>query len=91
MAITFLQTKKRQRYMVLILALIIFAILIIIWQDFLKTPEVLPSSQTTSLIRQKVNINFEILKDPQLTELQAFEQILPFEEEIGRENPFIPY
>jgi len=92
MVINFLQEKKRQRNLILILALIIIAILIIVWQGFLRggetptTPSILPS-----LPLQKITIDWQILQDPQIVELQAFEPILPFGDEIGRENPFIPY
>lgn len=39
---------------------------------------------------EMIEINFGILENPELKELEIFEQIsLP--EEIGRENPFIHY
>lgn len=90
MAITFLQAKKRQRYLVLILALVIVAILIIVWQGFLKGGA-LVSPAVPSLTHQKVLIDWSVLKDSRITELQSFAEILLFEGEIGRQNPFIPY
>ena len=91
MAITFLQAKKRQRYLVLTLALTIFVILIIVWQGFLKGKEVPARTLVPFLPPEKVLIDWQTLKDPQVAALQTFEQILPFEGEVGRENPFIPY
>ena len=91
MAITFLQAKKRQRYLVLTLALAIFVILIIVWQGFLKGKEAPARTLTPVFIPQKVTIDWPTLKEPRIAALQTFEQILPFEDEVGRKNPFIPY
>lgn len=91
MAITFLQEKKRQRRMVLILGVLIVAILIVVWQGFLKKEEEAPPIIPQVLVPKEVKIDWETLKDPKLEELQAFEGIKPFEEEIGRENSFLPY
>ena len=38
----------------------------------------------------KIEINFGVLKNPVLKELQPFEEINPLEERAGRENPFTP-
>ena len=92
MAITFLQAKKQQRYLVLTLALVIFAILIIVWQGFLKGKEAPVRTLEPLLAPEKVLIDWQTLKDPKIAALQIFEQILPFEDEVGRrENPFTPY
>jgi len=92
MAITFLQAKKRQRYLVLTLALAIFVILIIVWQGFLKGKEAPEKTLTPLLAPEKVLIDWQTLKDPRVAALQTFEQTLPFEGEVSRrENPFIPY
>ena len=91
MAITFVQAKKRQKNMVLILALVIIAILIIVWQGFLKERETPALPYVVPLTPREVNIDWPTLKNPQIEGLQAFEQILPFEGQVGRENPFIPY
>ena len=91
MAITFLQEKKRQRYLLLILALIIFAILIIVWQSFFRTQEPSLTPLATPVVPQEIIIDWSTLQVPQLAELQAFEEIVPFEGKVGRKNPFIPY
>lgn len=90
MAITFIQEKKKQKRLTLALALIVFAILFIVWWGLLreKTPSPTISIRTSS---SGIEIDWEVLKDPKIEELQPFEKITPFEEEIGRENPFIPY
>ena len=90
MAITFLQAKKRQRYLIFILVFMIFAILIIVLQGFLRKSQ--PSAVApTSPEPKKIIINWPVLQAPQLEELQVFETIAPLEGEAGRKNPFIPY
>ncbi len=90
MAITFLQAKKRQKNLMLILALAILAISLIIWFSFLRN-EAPPSAPTPVPAQLEIKIDWSTLEDPQLGSLQVFEEVLPFEDEIGRENPFTPY
>ena len=89
MAITFLQEKKRQRYLILALALVIFVILLIAWKGFFKEEE--PALVLPSFIPPTVEIDWSVLQSSQLTELQALATTTPFEGETGRENPFLPY
>ena len=88
MVLTFIEPQKRQKYLIFILIVVIFGIVFLIWNYFLAKPQP-PSFK--HLPPPEIKINFEILKSPILDELQLFEEISPFEEEIGRENPFIPY
>jgi len=39
----------------------------------------------------KIEIDFRVLESQALKELEPFEKIEPFEDQIGRENPFLPY
>jgi len=71
--------------------LLIIALVLAVWfgKDFFVKPSFLaPSSPPQA---RKVEINFEVLKNPLLQDLQPFEEIPPFEGETGRENPFLPY
>lgn len=88
MVITFIEPGKRQKYLTLLLIVVILGIVFLIWNYFLAKPQP-PSFKP--LPPPEIKINFEILKSPILDELQLFKEISPFEEEIGRENPFIPY
>ena len=90
MAITFLEERKKQRRLVLILTLVIFTILLVVWYGFFMKKETV-SPPLPVLIPQKIEIDWQTLKNPQLQEMQPFEEIFPFEEEIGRENPFLQY
>ena len=90
MAITFFQEKKRQRYLILALALVIFVILLIVWKGFSKPGEE-PTTVLPGFAPSPVEIDWSVLQSPQLTELQALATTTPFEGETGRENPFLPY
>ncbi len=91
MAGRIIEKSKKQKYLTfLFVALLIIAFLIMffgVWegQRFFTVP---PSRFSFS--RQELKINFEILENPLLKELQSFEAIsLP--KEKGRENPYLPY
>ncbi|HDZ54774.1 MAG TPA: hypothetical protein ENI19_00455 [Candidatus Nealsonbacteria bacterium] len=88
MALPFFQQRKRQKYLnwIFIIAVLIGAL----WfgQNYLFKPL---SSPPLTPKEKKVEINLEILEKPILQELQPFEEIPPFEGDIGRENPFLPY
>lgn len=97
MAITFLEKRKRLQYLFPILGIVILITFIVLWQGFFKKSpqEIFPAKETTSEILpeegKKIEIDFEFLKSPKIEELQIFEKNPPYEGEIGRENPFIPY
>jgi hypothetical protein len=90
MAITFFERRKRQRYLIVAFIVIIIAILLVIWFSRQKVGQeevVLEIPKP-----QKIEINFEVLKDTRLENLQPFSPIPALsEEEIGRENPFEMY
>ncbi len=102
MAITILQKKSGQKYLILIFGLLIVFIVLVLWSGFFK------KSASSLFVPEaaeprKIEINFEILKIPFLKEALPFESIKPFEEtklpdeetklpeKIGRDNPFLPY
>lgn len=88
MAITFLQQRKKQQFLIYIMLIVIFLIFIVVWQGFfIQQPQVKVSPTPP----RKIKLKWEILKAPQLTEFEPFEEILPLEEKPGRENPFLPY
>ncbi len=62
MAINFLQSQKKQRYLILILALAICVVLFVVWQSFFRgVASVVPAS--SSMLNQlKIEINFGLIK-----------------------------
>ena len=91
MAITFTQERKKQKYLILVLALITLAIVLVVWLGFFKRGETPLPSLVPIVSQKKIEIGWETLRNPLLKELQVFEEISPLEGEVGRENPFTPY
>lgn len=93
MAITITQERRKQRYLFLVLALIISAILFVVWRGLSRskaTPsiEVVPSVIYTFL---QVKIDWQLLENIRLETFQPIKEVPPFEGKFGRQNPFIPY
>jgi hypothetical protein len=88
MAITFQEKERKQRYWIFVFIIIIFAVFLVfrfgIFQKKISPP-------LTASKPPKIEINFEALKNPFLKELLPYEEIKPFQEKVGRENPFLPY
>jgi len=91
MEITFLEQRKRLKSLVLILVGVLLVVAIIIWRGFFTKPSSTVTPETSLKSFQEVSINFQVLESPILEELQLFEKTSPFEGEVGRKNPFIPY
>ena len=92
MPIVFISPKKRQKQLISFLVGIstIFMVLIV-WKVFLTKPQVTIDFEKIYQFPE-VKIDFEYLHSEILEKLQPFEKlILPEEEKIGRENPFIIY
>jgi len=80
--------SKQQRNILFILFALIFIWLLWFGRDFFIT--ILPLPPPPQPL-PRVEINFEVLKNPLLKNLVSLEAIPPFEGEVGRENPFLPY
>lgn len=92
MAITFLEKRKRLRYLFPILAFVVFITIIILWRGFFSKEEAGQIAPESFIQPAKnVEINTEALKNPLLEEFQPFEDIDPFEGGVGRQNPFISF
>ena len=76
------------RYLVPVFGIVILITILVLWGGFLGKEE--PIIDIERPIK-KIEIDFKVLESPVFKELQPFEKIPPFEEEIGRENPFTPY
>lgn len=91
MAIEFIRAQKRQRYLILILTLIICAILLVVWLGFFRTPAPAIPVSSPTVAQPKIEINWNVLKDAGLEELKSFNQIPALKNKVGRENPFATY
>ena len=94
MPIKFVEAKKKQKYLILVFVVVALISAIVIWRGYFKKEEPVPPTPGFSF--REVRINFDVLENPLLKELQPFEEIsleglLPLETNIGRENPFLSY
>jgi len=76
--------------------LVIICIVFVVWQGFLRkevrpSEDVGPQASAVSPGFKKVEIDWQLLEDPRIAEFIPFEEVPPYEDEIGRENPFVPY
>lgn len=95
MAITFLEQTKKQRNLIIILGIMILIIAFVIWNGFFAKVET-PQEQIIFEPVRKIEIDFNVFKNPLLGELEEFqsiEEISPIATStaMGRENPFEPY
>lgn len=88
MAIVFSEKQKKQQYLILIFAAVAIITGLVFYFGVFKKPE--EKSIIILAPAQKVEIDFNILKNPVLSKLQPFEEVIEFEGEIGRDNPFNP-
>lgn len=91
MAISFSEKRNRLKQFSSILAVIIFIAIIVIF-----VPRIFPKIEPVILPEieipvKKIEIDFHVLRHPLFEELRPFPEIEAFEEEIGRENPFLSY
>lgn len=92
MAITFVEQRKKQKYLIWIFVLFSLATLIVVWFGFFrKKPLLYLTPQITVISPRQVQINFELLESDALKSLEQFEGIPPLEGQKGRQNPFLPF
>lgn len=89
MAITFQEQIKKQRNLIFIFVIIAFITLFIVWRGYYVGEE--PSEIPTPKPFKKIKIDFGTLESPALQQFQPIEKIPSFTDEVGRENPFIPF
>ena len=90
MALGYIQQKKRQKYLVIVFLIVIVVTLFVVWQGFFREESDLSSIAIPP--PRPAQIPFELLEGEALKSLLLFEEIpsLP-KEELGRENPFVPF
>ncbi|HDL74945.1 MAG TPA: hypothetical protein ENH06_00990 [bacterium] len=91
MAITFLKKKKKQKNLVQIFLLIVFMLLLFFLYNLQHKKQDISVVTEPVLEIPEIEINWVAVQDKRLEEFNLFEEIKPFEEEIGREDPFLPY
>lgn len=93
MAITFSEKRKTQRNLIFVFGAIILITAFVMWKGlFNKSPQT-PTQAVAPTIK-KIEIAWEVLKNPIFEKLIPIEHIKPLdtkEIKAGRDNPFLPY
>lgn len=87
--ISLFKERKKQRYLLFILVAIILLVLLFAVYNFLMKPSVPTNLEANKT--PEIKVNFDFLKNQNLKDLSTFEKVPEFHEQVGRENPFIPY
>jgi len=91
MAIVYSAEIKKQKYLIgVVFVIVLVAIFIFMRGSFFQEQL---SQEVISFPEKKIEIDFSVLDNSLLNQLQPFEAIAPLgtEAKIGRENPFLPY
>lgn len=95
MAIIFQKQGKQEKKLILFSIILVLFIVLFIWWFFLRReiePPIIIEDPAYQPPQEEIRIiDFEILRLPIFEKLKPFFEIEPFEQEIGRENPFIPF
>ncbi len=90
MPIDFIQERKKQKYLTLILMAVFVITAVILWFGYFRKPKPVSENAPVGSIKE-IKIDFDVLDNQFLQESQVFEKAPSFEGEIGRDNPFLPY
>jgi len=91
MAIAFIEERKKQKKLAYFLLAVILVICFVLWLGVLRKPRAGEQVLPFLPILRKAEVNFNVLENPTLKDLQPFKEIAPFEGKMGRGNPFLPY
>jgi len=92
MAITFEKQVSRQRYLIFVFIIVILITAFLIWRNYFYQ-EIKIEEEIILKPAKKIEINFGVLDNPLLKELQPIDKIPSLEAgvELGRKTPFTPY
>ena len=88
MAITFLQKKKIQHFLIPVLGAVIFITAAVIWWGFFTTST--SSREGVLVAPRRVEVDTSILSHPLLKDLDEPREKTQIPSEVGRDNPFLP-
>ena len=85
--------QNRQRILIAVFVVVLIITLFVLWWGFLKpqTPTIyVGNSGGGNSQYGEVRIDFNILENAFLKELLPFKNIAPLQNNLGRDNPFLP-
>ena len=88
MALTMFQQEKGKDYLNWIFFVVIVVAILWLAKSYLVRPIPPPHSPPEE---KTIEINLKALENPNVKNLKEFEEIVPYEGKVGRENPFLPY
>ncbi len=92
MPVVYIEERKKQKKLIIISSVLILITFFILWQGFFKESLSVEREMGPSVFAsRRIKIDFTVLDDPVLKNLIDFEKIPSLEQNIGRENPFLPY
>lgn len=91
MVADFRKQKKKQKYLLTAVGLIILTIAGVMYFGFFRKKEETIINVTSVSPIKEINIDFNVLENPFFEKIKPFEKIPDYEGEVGRENPFLPY
>ena len=94
MAITFVQRRKLQNYLLGVFLLVLGVIGVVLWYGFFRSEPTPTIEQPLVVVPPKsIQVNVEFLDSELLDELRPPPAPIPFPEptDIGRDNPFPPF
>lgn len=99
MSIIIQQKNQKQKILIAVFVIMLFATVFVIWQGFFKEQQAITEQISITNRNPEIKIDFSILDHPFLKTFQPFFDIQPFQaststatstEMLGRENPFLP-
>ena len=86
------KTRKYQKYLIIVFAILMIAIGVVFYQDFfLEKLKIEPKVSLPPEYFPEIKIDFQVLKSPDLKSLEPFPELpsYPGEDRVGKQNPFV--
>ena len=90
MTISFIEEKKKQKYLIWIALAVILITLSVLWFGFFKSENIVDFDNNLVLIKE-IDIDFNLLNSDTFAKFKVFNKTKVFEGSVGRSNPFLPY
>lgn len=87
MAITFIQQKKRQKYFLAGLGVVILITGFVLWKGFVADVSIEGPSVKSP---QEIKLRFDVLESEALRSIESLGDEFTVPTEIGKGNPFLP-